>query len=73
MSNPTWKELIARCKSDGVDLSAKSMYVYIILHLLTNLLCIKHLYTSFISINFCYLFNFYTYSYTLNEKYIENH
>jgi len=26
MSNPTWKELIARCQTDGVDLSAKTMY-----------------------------------------------
>jgi len=26
MSNPTWKDLIARCQADGVDLSAKAMY-----------------------------------------------
>ena len=27
LKNPTWKDLVARCKSNGKDLSAKSMYV----------------------------------------------
>ena len=27
MNNPTWKDLITRCQTDGVDLSARTMYV----------------------------------------------